>query len=182
VATEAEALRLVGLLENELMHRRTDVDKFNDYYRGTTPLKFASDEWKKYHGDRYRDFSDNWVQVVTDSPVERLTVIGVQPIEADQADADSWRVWQHNGLDADSQLGFLGAVNSARSFVLVWGNPNDEETPEVTFEDASQCIVVYLVLTRRGVEVLAADAVAAREDTADAGRRRRAEEVDSPRP
>lgn len=149
MATIAQALNLVGLLENELLQRRSDIDKHNDYYRGDQKLKFASQEWRKYHGDRYRDFSDNWVQVVSDSPVERLTVNGVKPMGSDTADDESWRVWQENALDADSQLGFLGAVNSARSFVLVWGDPTDEQTPTVTFEDASQCIVVYEPGSRR---------------------------------
>jgi hypothetical protein len=86
---------------------------------------------------------------VSDAPVERLTVTGVQPSGMTEADKESWRVWQMNALDADSQLGFLGAVNSGRSFVLVWGNPDDPETPEVTFEDASQCIVMYVPGSRR---------------------------------
>ncbi|WP_031067895.1 phage portal protein, partial [Streptomyces ochraceiscleroticus] len=107
------------------------------------PLKFASDDFAKFHGDRYRDFSDNWVQVVADSPVERLDVTGFQASGEEKADKDLWQVWQMNGLDGDSQLGFLGAVNSARSFVLVWGDPDDEDTPIVTFEDAAQCIVAY---------------------------------------
>ncbi|MGW4986323.1 phage portal protein [Streptomyces mirabilis] len=149
MATEAEALRLVGLLEDELRTRRTDIDRHEAYYRGKQPLKFASDEFRKYHGARYKDFADNWVQVVSDSPVERLTVTGVQPAGMTEADKESWRVWQMNGLDADSQLGFLGAVNAGRSFVLVWGNPDDPETPEVTFEDASQCVVVYEPGSRR---------------------------------
>lgn len=149
MATEEEAVRLVGLLEDELKNRRDDVDRHEAYYRGDQPLKFASDEFRKYHGGRYKDFADNWVQVVADAPVERLTVTGFQPYGADQADQESWRVWQTNGLDVESQLGFLGAVTAARSFVLVWGNPDDPETPEVTFEDASQCIVVYEPGSRR---------------------------------
>lgn len=149
MATEAEALRLVGILEDELRNRRTEVDRNERYYRGKQPLRFASDEFKKYHGDRYRNFADNWVQVVSDSPVERLTVTGIQPAGMTEADKESWRVWQMNALDADSQLGFLGAVNSARSFVLVWGNPDDPDTPEVTFEDASQCVVAYWPGSRR---------------------------------
>jgi hypothetical protein len=149
VATEAEALRLIGLLEDELRTRRTEIDRNERYYRGKQPLRFASDEFKKYHGQRYQGFADNWVQVVADAPVERLTVTGVMPTGATQADPESWRVWQMNGLDADSQLGFLGAVNSGRSFVLVWGDPEDPETPQVTFEDASQCIVAYEPGSRR---------------------------------
>jgi hypothetical protein len=153
MATESEALRLIGLLEDELRTRRTEIDRNEQYYRGKQPLRFASDEFKKYHGQRYQGFADNWVQVVSDAPVERLTVNGVMPSGQTEADAELWRVWQMNGLDADSQLGFLGAVNSGRSFVLVWGNPDDPETPEVTFEDASQCIVTYEPGSRRKRQV-----------------------------
>ncbi|MDT3395444.1 phage portal protein [Streptomyces sp. B1866] len=149
MAELAQALHLVALLESELIRRRGEIDRNNDYYRGKQRLHFASEEFAKFHGDRYRDFSDNWVQVVADSPVERLTVTGFQAAGEERADADLWEVWQVNGLDADSQLGFLGAVNSARSFVLVWGDPDDPDMPVVTFEDASQCVVVYEPGSRR---------------------------------
>ncbi|MCY0961562.1 phage portal protein [Streptomyces sp. H27-H5] len=149
MASETEALRLVGLLENELIRRRGPIDRHNDYYRGKHPLKFASDEFAKFHGERYADFSDNWVQVVADAPVERLTVTGFQASGEVSADAELWRVWQVNGLDADSQLGFLGSITGARTFVLVWGDPDDPDMPVVTFEDASQCIVGYEPGSRR---------------------------------
>ncbi|MFF8942835.1 phage portal protein [Streptomyces sp. NPDC014864] len=149
MATYGEALALVQLLENELLRRRPHIQRHADYYRGRQRLAFASDQFRKFHGERYHDFADNWTQVVADSPVERLTVNGVQPSGMTEADKESWRVWQMNALDADSQLGFLGAVNSARSFVLVWGNPDDPETPEVTFEDAAQCIIAYEPGSRR---------------------------------
>lgn len=149
MATQEQARDLVDALESELLNRRPSIIRHTDYYRGNQRLAFASDQFKKFHGDRYRNFSDNWVQVVSDSPVERLTVNGMQPVGSTEADTESWRVWQANALDADSQLGFLGAVNSGRSFVLVWGNPDDESTPEVTFEDASQCVVAYAPGSRR---------------------------------
>lgn len=149
MADVKQAKALVELLEKELSVRCRGIDTCQAYYRGEQPLKFASDEFRKFHGARYKEFSDNWVQVVADSPVERLTVTGMKPFGEDQADAESWRVWQANGLDADSQLGFLGSVTSARSFALVWGDPDDEETPIVTFEDATSCIVVYEPGSRR---------------------------------
>jgi len=149
VATMAQALNLVDALESELIRRRGEMDRNEDCYRGNQPLRFASDEFRKFHGERYRDFSDNWVQPVADAPVERLTVRGFRIPGEESADAEFWRVWQENGLDADSQLGFLSAGINARSFMLVWGNPDDEENPEVTFEDASQCIVVYEPGSRR---------------------------------
>ncbi|MFC8124665.1 phage portal protein [Streptomyces sp. NPDC057302] len=149
MATLAQALELVGLLENELIRRRGDIDRHNDYYRGKHPLKFASAEFAKFHGERYRDFSDNWVQIVGDSPIERLAVTGFKASGEEEADKELWEVWQVNGLDADSQLGFLGSVLAARSFVLVWGDPDDPDMPVVTFEDAGQCIVAYEPGSRR---------------------------------
>lgn len=149
MATIEQALNLVQLLEAELIQRSRDITRHNAYYRGDHPLKFASDEFAKFHGDRYRDFSDNWVQVVADSPVERMTVTGFQASGEISADKDLWEVWQVNGLDADSQLGFLGSVVNARSFVLVWGDPDDPDMPVVTFEDPSQCIIAYEPGSRR---------------------------------
>ncbi|MFJ9027573.1 phage portal protein [Streptomyces sp. NPDC102274] len=147
--SEEQARSLVEVLERELTARNPSIETFQAFYRGRQPLAYSSEEFRKLHGDRYKDFADNWTQVVADSPVERLTVTGVKPYGLDQADAESWRVWQTNGLDADSQLGFLGAVTAARSFVLVWGNPDDEQNPVVTFEDATSCIVVYEPGSRR---------------------------------
>lgn len=149
MATLEEAQRLVSLLESELIRRRPEIDRNEEYYRGKPRLRFASEEFAKFHGERYRDFCDNWVQVVSDSPVERLTVTGFRSPEEQRADKDLWRVWQVNGLDADSQLGFLGAVNGGRSFVLVWGDPDHPDMPVVTFEDAAQCIVAYEPGSRR---------------------------------
>ncbi|HEY5834991.1 phage portal protein [Streptomyces sp.] len=149
MATIEQARRLVDVLAAELSARSGMVLRHDHYYRGKQPLRFASDEFRKYCADRYQGFSDNWVQPVADSPVERLTVTGVKAAGADKADADLWGVWQRNGLDADSQLGFLGAGNAARCFVLVWGDPDDEETPCVTFEDASTAIVLYEPGSRR---------------------------------
>lgn len=149
MATEEQARRLVVTLDMELQRRRPAIERNDAYYRGDQPLCFASDQFRKFHGARYRDFSDNWVQVVADSPVERLTVNGIMPAGADKVDDESWRVWQHNALDADSQLGFLGAVTAGRSFALVWGDPADPDTPCVTFEDATQCIILYEPGSRR---------------------------------
>jgi hypothetical protein len=149
VITEAQARRLVDTLVAELNVRAGPALLHDRYYRGLHPLRFASDEFRKYTEERYKGFSDNWVQPVADSPVERLTVNGVKAVGTEKPDADLWGVWQRNGLDADSQLGFLGAGNAGRCFVLVWGDPDDDDTPCVTFEDASSAIVQYEPGSRR---------------------------------
>ena len=139
--TIGQAQALVATLELELNNRAARVDEADDYYRGRHPLRFASDEFREYFSKRYRDFADNWVPVVADAPVERLTVTGFQLDGV--ADDAAWKIWQRNNLDCDSQLGFLASVLAAHSYVLVWGDPDDPSTPCVTFEDAGQAIVGY---------------------------------------
>jgi hypothetical protein len=136
-----QALALVATLELELNNRAGWTDLADDYYRGRHPLRFASEEFRQYFEERYRDFSDNWVPVVADAPVERLAVTGFQV--GGKADEEAYRVWQVNNLDCDSQLGFLASVLAAHSYCLVWGDPTDDKTPCVTFEDSGQAIVGY---------------------------------------
>jgi hypothetical protein len=139
--TQGQALSLVATLEMELTMRASRADEADDYYRGRHSLRFASEEFRGYFSQRYRGFADNWVPVVADAPVERLAVTGFQLDGA--PDDEAWRVWQVNNLDCDSQLGFLASVLAAHSYVLVWGDPGDESTPCVTFEDSGQAIVGY---------------------------------------
>lgn len=144
-----QARALTDQLVGEINRRRPEMDRMTDYYRGDHPLRFASGDFAKYFTDRYKGFADNWTQVVADSPVERLQTIGIHPYQGDEPDADLWRVWQANELDADSQLGYLSSVICGRSYVLVWGNPDDEETPVVTWEDPRQSIILYEAGSRR---------------------------------
>jgi hypothetical protein len=143
VATLEQARQLVDTLSAELARRTGEIRKHHDYYRGVHKLRFASDEFADYFSKRYHGFSDNWVQVVADAPVERLTVTGIQAAGTDTADADTWEVWQRNDLDSESQLGFISSVLGARTFMLVWGDPQNPDTPCVTFEDASSAIILY---------------------------------------
>jgi hypothetical protein len=105
----AQAREMADRLTEELNRRTPEAERLGNYYGGDHPLKFASEEFAKFFAARYQGFSDNWTQVVADSPVERLTVNGFQPYGAQKADKELWRVYMTNGLDADSQLAFLRA-------------------------------------------------------------------------
>lgn len=147
--TLSQAGALADTLLMELLTRATPAREGHEYYRGRHPLRFASTQFREHFARQYAGFSDNWVHPVADSPVERLTVTGVKAAGVLEADRELWSVWQRNGLDADSQLGFLGASLGARGYCLVWGDPDDEDTPVVTFEDCRQAIVAYVPGSRR---------------------------------
>jgi hypothetical protein len=151
VVTAQEATALVQELHAELSSRRKDIRIHDAAYRGDRKLHFASEQFSRFMGQRYEGFSDNWCGVVGDAPIERLEVMGIRPnrgVDEDAAaagrdDSDLWRVWLENEADFHSDLSFLDATVTSRSFALVWGNPDDEQTPRITWEHPSQAVVIY---------------------------------------
>ena len=148
MATLEQAQRLVAELAMELRRRRPEMWRHDDYYRGEHRLMFASDQFRKFFGDRYKKFSDNWTQVVADAPVERLNVSGFRLAGEDSGyDTELWSDWIANDCDEQSDLAFLEAVITGRAFALVWGDQDDN--PIITFEHPAQCIVSYDMETRQ---------------------------------
>jgi len=142
--TAGEALDRVQKLYGQLASRRDAVQQAEEYYRGKQRLRFATEKWREYHAARYAGFADNWCAPVANSPAERLRVDGFR-LDDDPAVSDAertlWRDWQVNDMEAQSSQGFLHSIITGRSFVLVWGDENDE--PVATWERADQVIVGY---------------------------------------
>ena len=142
------ALWWLDRLYGALVARAPQMRKYSDYYQGKHPLHFASPQFAKYWAGQFGDFSDNWCQVIVDSKAERLVVRGIR-VGEEKADEDLWRVWNINGLDADSGLAFVDAIAGCQSYALVWGSEDDEKTPIVSFESADEAIIAYEPGSRR---------------------------------
>lgn len=140
-----KALSHAEALRTRLMKRRPDVARLNRYHAGDQPLAFATDEWKKFHQDRYQGFSDNWCGVVGSAPGERTELTGFRiGDDLDQLSSDErelWNDWERNDGPAQSSQGFLASTVSKRSFALVWGSRDEE--PVLTWESPAQVIVDY---------------------------------------
>lgn len=146
VLSAEQAQGQVDRLYKQILTRRPKIARSDRYYRGEQPLAFATAEWASYHAHRYRDFSDNWCAVVANSPAERLRASGFR-LPADDRSGSAlsdderilWDWWSRNDLDLQSSQGFLTSIVASRSYVLVWGDENDQ--PQVTWEDPSQVVV-----------------------------------------
>ena len=144
--TPDEALALTQRLYQRLVQRRPEIDKNEAYYRGDQPLVFATDEWKKFHADRYRGFSDNWCGIVADAAAERVSVVGIALPGSTGYTAQErqlWTDWTGNDMDAQGSQGVLTSVVAKRSHVMVWSHPDDLGTPLVTWEHPAFCEVLY---------------------------------------
>ncbi|MGH3934166.1 MAG: phage portal protein [Pseudonocardiaceae bacterium] len=139
-----EALDTMQRLAAELLQRQGPIQRRMAYYRGDHPLAYASEEFQRYMGDRFRGFNDNWTTPVVQTPAERMDVRGILlDSDALRPDEDLSRVWRANDAERGSSEAFVVALAAARAFALVWGDPDDEDTPLITWERADQAIVGY---------------------------------------
>src|SRR5688500_4182343 len=92
-------------LEKELDDRQASLKLYGDYYEGDHRLAFASEKFRVAFGTLFKEFADNWCPLVVDAVVERLQVVGFRfDPEDPSGDMEAWRIWQTNGLDADSEV------------------------------------------------------------------------------
>lgn len=139
-----QALSWVDQLYTVIANRRGEVDRFDRYYRGEHRLVMASDQWRRFHEARYKNFADNWCGVVADAPAQRLRVAGLR-LDDDTgtlsaAERMLWTDWLRNDMPRQQAQGVLETLKSRRSAVLVWG---DNDGPVMTWEDPSQVAVAY---------------------------------------
>lgn len=149
--TAADALKWTNLLYERLNLRRPEIDTFEQYFKGRRGrLAYGTKEWADLHQKRFTNFSDNWCGVVGSAPGERTSIDGFRlgddndPMSGDEREL--WRDWELNEMPMQASQGFLQSTIAKRSYVMVWGNADDE--PLVTWEHPAQVIVAYDPETR----------------------------------
>lgn len=136
-------------LYKELEKRQEYAARMRCYYDGDPPLAHLPDKARDAFRRLLRQSRLNICGLIVDATVERLQVDGIRLGDSETGDAEAWRIWQGNNLDADSDLLLTEAVKVGRAFVLVAPNPKDSSTPLVTPEDMTQAIVAYRPGSRR---------------------------------
>jgi hypothetical protein len=140
------AQALTHKLYQRLVYRRPEIQKQEDYYRGKQPLMFASDEWAKFHADRYKGFSDNWCGPVANAASERVAVTGLSLPGATGFSPEERALladWRRNEMDAQQSQGVLTSVIAKRSHIMTWSDPAEPGVPLVTWEHPAFCEIEY---------------------------------------
>lgn len=135
---ETSALKLLTSLYKELMDRSATTRRFDDYYEGKHNLVFATEQFRETFGGLFREFADNWCEVVVNAPHERLTVTGFRLADGVGGDSVVWDIWQRNQMDAESSMGLQEALIHGVAYGLVWPG---QDVPRITIEHPDQMIV-----------------------------------------
>lgn len=141
-------------LYRRLVDRQPALDRWEAYYCGDHPLPWLPDQAQAEFRRILKMSRSNYMGLVVDATAERIEVQGFRFPAGDgevpeSADAEAWRIWQANNLDADADAGIVEAVKLGVSYTLVAPNPDDDRTPLITFEHPSQAIVEYQPGSRR---------------------------------
>jgi hypothetical protein len=127
-----------------ISERQARVAFYDAYYRGDHPLPWLAPQAREEFRRILRMTRSNYMGLVVDAMTERLQVEGFRlgPDDAD-GDEDTWRIWQANNLDSDSDQAILEAAITGQSYMLVAPNPRDPGTPLMWVEHPSQAIVEF---------------------------------------
>jgi hypothetical protein len=134
----------VRRLHAQLRQRAELIEMFDAYYAGNHPVPWLPENQRDDFRHLLALTKSNYMGLVVDTPVQRMHVDGFRFGGTEDGDADAWRIWQANNLDAGSQQAFLEAFIGGVACWLVAPNPDDPETPLITVEHGSQAIVEHV--------------------------------------
>jgi hypothetical protein len=132
-----------------LRAQRTHFEFFNDYYTGNHPLPWLAPQAREEFRRILKMTRSNYMGLVCDAMVERLQVEGFRIGGKESADPRTWAIWQANGMDTLGDQALLEAAIGGRSLLMIAPNENDQRTPFIWAEHATQAIVDYVPGTNR---------------------------------
>lgn len=129
-------------MHGQLSKRCAELDVFDAYYRGDHPLPWLAPQARTEFRRILRMTRSNYMGLVCDATAERLSIEGFRLPGTDDADDDTWRIWQASNLDGDSDKGILESLIGGTAYTLV--EPTNTDLPNIYIEHASQAIVAYV--------------------------------------
>lgn len=137
-------------LEKQLNTEARALQIYEDYYSGKHPLAFAMPKFRDAFGVTFREFADNWCELVVDAVEERLNVEGFRlGAPTGEADKAAWKIWQTNQLDADSQIAHTEALIFGYCYVAVWFDADDSKMAEISIEHPCEMTLCTAAGNRR---------------------------------
>jgi hypothetical protein len=141
-ASDDPLIATVERLSAKMARANLDYDKWDRYYSGDQPLAFLAPEVAAQVGNRLAPMVINWPETIVDGEPPREGR-GLPLGQGGSADDELWRIWTANGMHEDAPLGQVDALVHGSAFISVWGNDEDPQTPQMTFESAHQVAVEY---------------------------------------
>lgn len=128
------------------------ADRLETYLDGTNGIPVHADKALR---DAYRRLMamarTNFGELVVEAVRERMVPLGFRTGAGgdENGDADAWRIWQSNFLDADSALVHRAQLGLGDGYVIVGPPPAPGELPIITPEDPREVITAHDPVRKR---------------------------------
>ncbi len=134
---------LLRLLK-KLADNRPRYDLLDSYYRGLNGIPTLASRAEQESYRRLRAMAcSNYPELIVSGPVERMTPVGFRTGAQgdDLGDAEAWRIWQANSLDADVSTVFRAQLSMSLAYMIVGPVDPDIDAPLITIEDPREVVV-----------------------------------------
>jgi hypothetical protein len=122
--------------------RIEEYEMYQDYYNGDHELAFSTQNWTDTFGTEFEEFADNWCQIVVDSMVQRLEILGFESDSKDDAKQVE-KIFERNyGILEADDIHTQAAVKGD-AFITVWEDPENQGEAQFFFNDATEVTVFY---------------------------------------
>lgn len=141
--------RLMG----ELQAKQQRFDFLDSYQKGDPPFPFGPANCRNVVRDFQRKARANFAPLISGATSERMVPVGFRTgAEGDEnGDAEAWRIWQANGLDAQYPKHCLSTRALSEGYAIVGGPDAMIGAPLITFEDPRQVITAHDPANQRRV-------------------------------
>lgn len=141
-------------LITKLADERPRFEELDCYYRGENGIPTTADKAVRNSYKRLMRLArTNFAELIVEAPRERMKPVGFRTgADGDElGDKGAWRIWQANGLDADSPVLFRSKLSMSMAYSIVGGVDPDIDAPLITMEDPREVTVITEPGRRRKV-------------------------------
>lgn len=136
-----------------ILKKKPVYDLLYDYYRGNHPLRYSTERLKKAFSKIGVYFAQNWIAVVVDAVLDRLTLKGFDVSENKELDDKLDELWAAHEMDLLADDVHEAATVVSEAYVIAWkedtvddtanGLSEAGETMDVYYNDPRMCHVFY---------------------------------------
>lgn len=134
-----------------ILKKKPVYDLLYDYYRGNHPLRYSTERLKKAFSKIGVYFAQNWISVIVDAELDRLTLKGFDVSENEDLDNRLDELWTEHEMDLLADDVHEAATVVTEAYVIAWKEDTNEddgfsevgETLDVYFNDPRMCHVFY---------------------------------------
>ena len=127
-----------------ITQKKVVYDKLYNYYRGNHPLRYSTERLKKAFDKIGTYFAENWIAVIIDAVLDRMSLKGFDIIDK-AADDKLDELWTQYHLDLLADDTHEAATVLGEGYVIAWRETNDkdEELTDVYYNDPRMCHMFY---------------------------------------